>query len=153
MPLQALTSEEIATFLARQRIVRVAFHTAAERYLVPLGYTWQGGALCGAMAEGRKTRLAREDPRIAFQVDDTLEAGLWEWTSVSGEGKLEWVEEPREAEVIERRMAEAWTDAPQWLAEEWKARQDGGEVACFRIRPHHLTGCRSVPPEAMRGNG
>lgn len=146
MPLIELTREEIEAFLARGRVVRVCFQAGEERHLVPLGYVWCRGALCGSMTEGRKTRLARANPRVAFQVDDTREAGLWEWSSVSGEGVVEWVEDPEEAREIGRLLSERWPDMPGWLAEELEELEARGEVALFRIRPTRTSGVRSAPP-------
>lgn len=142
-----MTREEIGAVLARGRLARVCFQAGEERHLVPLGYVWRGGALCGSMTEGRKTRLARADPRVAFQVDDTPEAGLWEWSSVSGEGGVEWVGDPEEAREIGRLLAERWPDMPGWLRKELEEREGRGEVAFFRIRPRRASGVRSVPPE------
>lgn len=146
MPLIEMSREEIERFLADRRVVRVCFEAEGDRYLIPLGYAWRRGALCGAMTEGRKTRLADADPGIAFQVDDTLEAGLWEWTSVSGTGVLEWVEDPAEARAIAELQEARWDDMPRWLREEVEAEAAAGRTRWFRLRPSRVSGVRSRPP-------
>lgn len=138
-----MSKEEVEAFLAGRRVVRVCFAAGGERYLVPLGYAWRGGALCGAMTEGRKTRMVDREPSVAFQVDDTLEAGLWEWRSVSGEGVLEWVEEPDEVRALAERQAAAWADMPRWLREEVEAEAAAGRTRWFRLRPTRMTGVAS----------
>lgn len=146
MPLLEMGRDEVEALLAEQRVMRVALQAFGERRVLPLGYIWRGGALCGSMTEGRKTRMARENPRVAFQVDDTLEAGLWEWASVTGEGVVEWVEDPKEAREIARLLAERWADMPGWLMEELEELAARGEVVTFRIRPLAIEGRRSVRP-------
>ena len=145
MPLIAMSQGEMEAFLARRRVMRVCFEAAGERHLVPLAYVWRDGALCGAMTLGRKTRLADADPRVAFQVDDTAEAGLWEWTSVSGEGRIEWVDDLGEARRIAELQAERWGNMPEWLREELEAEASAGRTRCFRLRPDRMTGVRSRP--------
>lgn len=145
MPLIELSRSEIEAFLASRRVARVCFHAGEERHLVPLGYAWHDGALCGSMTVGRKTRLADADPRVAFQVDDTDDAGLWEWTSVSGEGVVEWVEDPERAEAIAALQAERWSEMPDWLREELEAEAAAGRVRWFRLRPVRMTGVASRP--------
>lgn len=145
MPLIEMSGAEMEAFLARRRVMRVCFEAAGERHLVPLACVWRDGALWGAMTVGRKTRLADADPRVAFQVDDTLDAGLWEWTSVSGEGVVEWVEDPEEARGIAELQAERWGDMPLWLREEVEAEAEAGRTRWFRLRPGRMTGVRSRP--------
>lgn len=146
MPLIELSRKEIERFLAGRRVVRVCFEAEGARYLIPLGYVWRDGALCGGMTEGRKTRMVDVDPRVTFQVDDTREAGLWEWTSVSGEGLIEWIEDPGEARALEEAQAARWSEMPDWLREEVEAEAERGRVRWYRLRPTRMSGVRSRPP-------
>jgi nitroimidazol reductase NimA-like FMN-containing flavoprotein (pyridoxamine 5'-phosphate oxidase superfamily) len=61
--------EEIEQLLSEQRTVRIGFAAGEQRYLLPFGYVWHEGSLCGVTSPGRKLDMAREDARVSFQVD------------------------------------------------------------------------------------
>ena len=92
MVIQEIGPEEIERLLSEQRTARVGFATSEERYLIPLGYIWLDGSLCGVASRGRKLGLAQTDSCVSFQVDTTAQTGDFVWTSVSGEGTFEVLE-------------------------------------------------------------
>ena len=100
-----MTPEQISEFLSTQRVVRIAFDTNDERYLIPLGYVWQDSAFYSVTTRGRKTRMAAISPKVAFQVDDSCETRLFTFKSVTGEGVFEIVADAGE---IERIMPLGW---------------------------------------------
>ena len=91
MPRHKLPDDESERLLARGRLVRIGFQDTAAPYLIPLGYVFLHSALYGVTEPGRKTRVAAVNPSVAFQVDTSSESGLWEWESVTGEGRFEIV--------------------------------------------------------------
>ncbi|MEO6398279.1 MAG: pyridoxamine 5'-phosphate oxidase family protein [Tepidiformaceae bacterium] len=144
MALRDLTGEEITAALESERLVRVAFSAGTELFLVPMFYAWFEGALCGLTTPGRKTRLAESNPAVAFQVDSTVTTGIWEWTSVTGEGPWEVVASPREFGPFAAKLGERLADQPGWTRETLQARfRDLGMVA-WRIRPTTLGGKLSI---------
>jgi nitroimidazol reductase NimA-like FMN-containing flavoprotein (pyridoxamine 5'-phosphate oxidase superfamily) len=114
MALRELSKSETEELLSEQRIVRVAFDAVRERYLVPLGYVWFEGSLCAVTTHGRKTRIAKDNPQVSFQLDDSAETGLFGWKSVSGEGTFEFVTDPAEIDRISRALFGRFPDIPEW---------------------------------------
>jgi len=144
MALRELSKREIKELLSEQRIVRVAFDALGERYLVPLGYVWFEGSLCAVTTHGRKTRMARDNPQVSFQVDDSVEKGLFGWKSVSGEGTFEFVTDPAEIDRISPVLFGRFPDIPEWARREYADKQASGELVWIRIQPTRVTGRASV---------
>lgn len=132
----SMSADEIDAFLASERIVRVGFDAADERYLIPLGYVWLEGALCCLTTPGRKTRMAALNPRVSFQVDDSCRGGPFEWKSVSGEATFEVVEDALAAARLLPALYAKFPDTPLWARQEFAVRN----LVVARIRPTALTG-------------
>lgn len=143
--LQALGQEEIERVLTEQRTVRVGFAAGEERYLIPLGYVWLDGCLCGFTSRGRKTRLAQADPRVSFQVDTSATTGHFTWASVTGAGIFEVIEECAYLEKLFPLMAPRVADAPEWLNDYVTKLFAAEKMVAWRIRPSSMTGVKIVP--------
>lgn len=74
MPDFELTEDQSLELIRRERVVRIAFNAQDERYLIPFE-----GAFAGMTHAGRKTRMASENPRVAFQLDNSAETGVFGW--------------------------------------------------------------------------
>jgi nitroimidazol reductase NimA-like FMN-containing flavoprotein (pyridoxamine 5'-phosphate oxidase superfamily) len=144
MALRELSERETEELLSEQRIVRVAFDAVGERYLVPLGYVWFEGFLCAVTTDGRKTRIARDNPQVSFQLDDSVETGLFSWKSVSGEGTFELVTDPADIDRISPVLFGRFPDIPEWAREEYADKQASGQLVWVRIRPTRMTGRASA---------
>ncbi|MEE8573424.1 MAG: pyridoxamine 5'-phosphate oxidase family protein [Gemmatimonadota bacterium] len=79
MPRYELSVDETIRVLAGEKVVRVAFHDGGALYLIPLGYVWLDSALFAVAEPGRKARMAKSNPTVAFQVDTSAETGVFEW--------------------------------------------------------------------------
>jgi nitroimidazol reductase NimA-like FMN-containing flavoprotein (pyridoxamine 5'-phosphate oxidase superfamily) len=140
MALRDLTTQEVEMVLRQQRIVSVAFANENDIYLIPLGYVWIDGAIWGTTNQGRKMRMAEENPRVVFQIDNAEEGGPFEWHSVLGEGSFEIVPGKRPMARILPKLASRFADAPAWANKEALAQFARGEIFLFRIRPTSLMG-------------
>ena len=140
MALRELTDQEIEEVLKEQRIVRIAFADKSDVYLIPLGYVWVDGAMWGTTNRGRKTKMAEENPRVVFQMDNSEEGGPFEWHSVFGEGSFEIMAGKRHMARILPRLAKRFADIPSWANKEALAQFARGEISVFRITPTRLTG-------------
>jgi nitroimidazol reductase NimA-like FMN-containing flavoprotein (pyridoxamine 5'-phosphate oxidase superfamily) len=145
--LQALGRAEIERVLTEQRTVYVGFAAGEERYLIPIGYVWLDGCLCGFTSRGRKTRLAQADPRVSFQVDTSATTGHFSWSSVTGAGTFEVIEERADIEKLFPLMASRVADAPDWLNDYVTKLFAAGQMVAWRIRPSSITGVKVVPPD------
>jgi nitroimidazol reductase NimA-like FMN-containing flavoprotein (pyridoxamine 5'-phosphate oxidase superfamily) len=134
----SMSDEAIREFLAAERIVRVAFDAAGERYLIPLGYVWQDGALCCLTTPGRKSRLATLNPRVSFQVDDSCRGGPFEWTSVTGEAVFEVIDDPLAVASLLPALYAKFPDVPAWARQQFVT----GKMLVARIQPTAVTGRR-----------
>ncbi len=146
MALRELSMGEMEEFLSGQRIVRIGFDALGERYLVPLGYVWFEGTLCAVTTHGRKTRMAKANPQVSFQVDDSAATGLFGWKSVSGEGIFVFVADPGEIERISPLLFSRFTDVPEWAQKEYAEKQASGQLVWVRVRPTMMTGRMSIDP-------
>ncbi len=141
-----LDQAEIERVLSEERVVRVAFATGPDLYLIAFGYVWFEGALCGMTTRGRKTRLAEAAPQVAFQVDTSATTGSFVWQSVTGQGVFEFSGERDHIAQMGQLIDEKVTDFPPWLREGVMEDVADGNAVAFRIRPTTLAGLRFDPP-------
>jgi len=140
MAWRELDQEEIEALLLSERIVRVAFATLSERYVVPLGYVWCEGSLWGTTRRGHKTELAAMDERVAFAVDDSATSVPFGWRSCLGQGDFELVKPEVFNTYAGDKMAAMFPDNPRWNRREWVIGLREGTSVCWRIVPRSLSG-------------
>ncbi len=135
-----LREEEIWNVLAEEQVVRIAFHDGESHYLVPLGYVRLQAALCGVAGRGRKTDMAEARPSVAFQVDSSSSTGLFEWKSVTGEGRFEIVTNNTEKQEVLAALQPVMAEAPAWWQREQASRMAAGELEVWRVTPTTIEG-------------
>ncbi len=150
MPPSDLSDAEVADVLEGERVVRVAFRDGESVYLIPLGYVWLNSALHGVTEFGRKTRIAEADPRVAFQVDTSSDTGLFEWRSVTGEGRFELVTAEDVTREVLLALQPIIEDAPEWWQRDQGPKIAAGTLQVWRVTPTHLQGRRYGPPATDR---
>jgi len=148
MAVRDLDRNEIRALLTDERLVRVAFSTANELYVITLGYVYHRDALYGVTSDGRKTRIASEQPRVALQVDSSIRTGPFGWSSVTGEGVFGMVADAGEAADATAALQPRFKDAPEWWRYEQAKRFASGILKVWRIRPERLAGRHDRPPVA-----
>ena len=141
MPRYELSVDEAIEILAGGNLVRVAFHDGGAPYLIPLGYVWLG-SLFGVAEPGRKTRMAESNPTVAFQVDTSMETGVFEWESATGEGTFQVVVDEAEKRQALAALQSAIAQAPDWWQREQAPRIAAGSLIVWKITPIRLSGCR-----------
>ena len=147
MIIQEIGREEVERLLSEQRTARIGFATSEERYLIPLGYVWLEGSLCGVTSRGRKLGLAQTDSRVSFQVDTSAQTGEFIWTSVTGEGTFEVLEDRGSLVRFGRLLNARHRDAPKWLLEFQAEEFAAGRMVAWRLKPTSITGVSVVPPD------
>ncbi len=147
MGFQDLSLDEIDHVLEKERIIRVAFSAGGEQFLVPMFYIWHEGALCGLTTPGRKTRLAEQNPEVAFQVDSSYVTGPWEWASVSGQGTFSRVADPAEFGPFASRLQHRLSDSPEWAQVMLQRRFETLGMYPWRITPRELSGRAHGPDD------
>lgn len=145
MPASDLSDAEVADVLEREGVVRVAFRDGESVYLIPLGYVWLYSGLHGVTELGRKTRLAEVDPRVAFQVDTSSDTGVFEWRSVTGEGRFELVRDESVKREVLMALQPIISAAPEWWQRDQRPKIASGTLQVWRITPNHLHGRRYGP--------
>jgi nitroimidazol reductase NimA-like FMN-containing flavoprotein (pyridoxamine 5'-phosphate oxidase superfamily) len=143
--LQEIGQKEIERVLTEQREVRIGFAAGEERYLIALAYVWLDGCLCGVTARGRNTRLAQLNPRVAFQVDTSATTGPYTWSSVTGQGTFEVIEEREQIEKLERLIEQRFADTLDWLLDHGAKEEGAEEMVYWRIHPCALSGVELSP--------
>ena len=115
---------EIERVLGDERVIRIAFAGEGELYVAPVFYVWHEGAL----------------PRVGFQIDSTATTGVWEWSSVGGQGTWEVVANPAEFGPFAMKLRAKLADSPAWAAQMLQDRFAKLGMVAFRIRPTRLHG-------------
>lgn len=83
-----MSKEECEDMLAKSMVGRVGLSAGDRPYLVPMSYVYAGGAiLLHSGLRGRKLDMARDNPRVAFEVD-SVERGRWKSVIVFGKARL-----------------------------------------------------------------
>lgn len=151
MPASDLSDAEVADVLEGEGVVRVAFRDGESVYLIPLGYVWLSSALHGVTELGRKTRIAEADPRVSFQLDTSSDTGLFEWRSVTGEGRFELVVDEGVKREVLLALQPIIGAAPEWWQRDQGPKIAAGTLQVWRITPTHLQG-RSYGPGSDTAN-
>ena len=140
MPSRQLTESEIEQLLTQERVVRLGFSAPGETYVVPVFYVLHEGALCGITTPGRKSRMGEANKHVAFQVDSSLSGGVFEWSSVAGEGVFEIVTDPADFGPFAEKFNTRLADAPEWMGKELEARFAAVGMVPWRLSPIVMTG-------------
>ncbi|KQC12352.1 MAG: pyridoxamine 5'-phosphate oxidase family protein [Methanothrix sp.] len=83
-----MSGEECEDLLAKSMVGRLGLSGAGQPYVVPMSYVYAGGViLLHSGLRGKKLEIARQNPRVAFEVD-SVERGSWKSVIVSGEARL-----------------------------------------------------------------
>jgi len=141
MPRSAMSQDDCIRVLVAEQLVRVAFRGQDSVYLIPLGYVWLDSALYGVADTGRKTEMGSQNPTVAFQVDTSMHTGLWEWESVTGDGRFDLVLGPERQKAL-AALQPAVAQAPDWWRREQGPKMAAGTLVVWRLRPTHMAGCR-----------
>ena len=140
MPSRPLTDTEIEQLLMQERVIRLGFTAPNETYVVPVFYVIHEGAFCGLTTPGRKSRMGEANPRVAFQIDSSLTGGVFEWSSIAGEGTFEAVQDPAEFGPFAQKFDARLGDAPAWMQAELEKRFATVGMVAWRVRPTAMTG-------------
>jgi len=87
-----LRTEEIDSLLGRNRYGRLGFNLNGQVFITPINYAYEAGVLYGHAPEGTKVRAMRENPVVAFEVDEIESAA--HWRSVLLHGRYQEVRDP-----------------------------------------------------------
>ena len=147
MPAYDLGRDEISQILADEWVVRVAFNDGESLYLIPLGYVWLRSSFCGVTEAGQKTRIADQNPLVAFQVDTSSATGLFDWRSVTGEGRFRIVANDEAQQEVLSGLQPVIAQAPSWWQREQAPRLASGELKVWNITPTRIHGRRFGPSE------
>ncbi len=91
-----MTPNEIDQFLTHARVGRIGLSLKDGPYVVPVGYCWEDGRIFfHSCFSGTKMDAMRRDPRVCFQVDESLSDGSM-YKSVMIRGDVEIIDDPEE---------------------------------------------------------
>jgi nitroimidazol reductase NimA-like FMN-containing flavoprotein (pyridoxamine 5'-phosphate oxidase superfamily) len=127
-----LSREEIDALLRDQVVGRIGCSEDGETYVVPVIYAWDGEAVWVATVEGRKTRMMRANPRVAFEVDEYSGPGVWRSAILQGDyEELTGGDAEHALALLRARFSGGASRRP---------RETGREPVVFRIRIREATG-------------
>lgn len=79
-----MSDAEIDAMLARHRVGRLGCTANDRPYVVPINYVYDGMSIYSYSAPGRKIDVMREQPLVAFQVDEIDNDASWRSVMVEG---------------------------------------------------------------------
>jgi len=83
-----MSGEECEDLLAKSRFGRVGLSMGGEPYVVPMSYVYADGSiLLHSGLRGKKLEMARDNPRVCFEVD-SVEKGRWKSVIAFGRARL-----------------------------------------------------------------
>lgn len=136
--LSDLTLAECEDLLLSQRLGRLAVREDDGVYLVPLQYAWADGYVYGHASPGKKIRLMRLWPRVAFQVD---EIGMGEcWRSVLVQGTYFELHTEEERTHARQVLLRAFGGHAGEVTFGHGHRTTLAEAILFRIVPYEVSG-------------
>lgn len=97
-----MSPQEIDQFLSRHRYGRLGFTLDGEVYITPINYAYADGVLYGHAPEGTKVRGMRQNPTVAFEVDEIEDPA--HWRSVLLHGRFVELHDRAEKGVAFRRI-------------------------------------------------
>ena len=141
-------SNAIEAFIAREKIIRIAFYDNGDIYIVPVNYGYSHENefytfyFHGAKA-GRKYELTKSSPKVGFEIDgnfEVLEADTAcdfsaKFQSVIGTGTLSLIDDNDEKITALDRLMKQTTNKPSWQYND--AMLNG--VAVFRLDVDKMT--------------
>ena len=95
-------TQDIDQLLSRHRYGRLGFSLDGQTYIIPINYAYNGEFIYGQAPEGTKVRGMRENPQVAFEVDEIKDPA--HWRSVLVQGRFAELHERAEKEAAFRRI-------------------------------------------------
>lgn len=136
--LRDLSLGECENLLLSQKLGRLAVRENDGVYLVPLQYAWADGYIYGHASPGKKIRLMRLWPRVAFQVD---QIGIGEcWTSVLVQGTYFELHTEEERTHARQVLLRAFGGHAGEVTFGHGHRTTLAEAILFRIVPYEVSG-------------
>ncbi|MBI2766227.1 MAG: pyridoxamine 5'-phosphate oxidase family protein [Chloroflexi bacterium] len=136
--LRELSLQESEALLARQRIGRVAMRDADGTYLIPISYAFAGDSIYAHAPAGKKVRLMRRWPHVAFQVDEIEDAA--HWRSVIVKGTYEELQDEESRAKARLLLLRAFSGHHMSVTAGHGQRTTLADAVVFRIRAAEVTG-------------
>lgn len=97
-----MNRQDIDQLLARHRYGRLGFSLDGQIYIIPINYAYEDGVLYAHAPEGTKVRGMRQNPAVAFEVDEIQDPA--HWRSVLLQGRFVELHERAEKGAAFRRI-------------------------------------------------
>ncbi len=79
-----MSETEIEAMLFRHRVGRLGCTANDRPYVVPINYVFDGAYIYSYSSPGRKIEIMREQPLVAFQVDEIDSDASWRSVMIEG---------------------------------------------------------------------
>jgi nitroimidazol reductase NimA-like FMN-containing flavoprotein (pyridoxamine 5'-phosphate oxidase superfamily) len=137
-----LYPDEIESLLYRYHIGHLACLTAEGPYVVPITYSYAGGAVYGHTLPGRKLEALRADRRVSFEVEER--GSETTWGSVVAAGVFE--------ELVDEDERTAALACLQGAFPDDSRERDAGTGVVFRLRLTEKSGRFVTSSAPLFGN-
>jgi nitroimidazol reductase NimA-like FMN-containing flavoprotein (pyridoxamine 5'-phosphate oxidase superfamily) len=130
-----MSREDIDQLLARNRFGRLGFTLDSQVFITPINYAHEAGIIYGSAPEGTKVRGMRQNPTVAFEVDEIHDPA--HWRSVLLQGRFVELHDRQEKEAALRRIV-AQAGGGERSEVSWAL--DLEHLVLFRIEVGHRSG-------------
>jgi uncharacterized protein len=141
-----LSEKEIADFMTRARLARLACAQNGQPYIVPIFCAYQNGCLYCASTEGKKIDWMRANPLVCVELEEVHSPQ--HWTSVVIDGRFEeiphtpeWEPEREFAWSILQQRSIWWE--PAYVETIVNRTEKALHPLYFRIHIRHIAGRRA----------
>ena len=141
--IEDMPPEEMRALLLGSSFGHLGCARDGRPYVVPMNYSYEGGALYFFTTEGMKTEFLEANPEVCFQVEQVSDGSHWKSVIVNGRAeRLTKAEDIQQAMQIILKRNPALTPAlNQKQIDAWGRAAD---IALYRIQPELMDGRRTV---------
>jgi len=147
-----LSHDEIEGLIKQEYIGRLGCHAEDTTYVVPISYAYDGTYIYGLSHDGMKINIMRKNPKVCFEVDNTM--NLANWQSVIAWGQFEELEDSGDRQMALQKLIDRTlpviTSETMHITPQWPFPMDHPENIkgiVFRIKLTEKTGRFEKSPD------
>ena len=143
LKIEDMPPEEMRALLLAGSFGHLGCARDGRPYVVPMNYSYEGGALYFFTTEGMKTEFLEANPEVCFQVEQVSDGSHWKSVIVNGRAeRLTRAEDVQKAMQIILKRNPALS--PALNVTQIDALGRASDVALYRIQPELMDGRRTV---------
>lgn len=149
--IEEMTQTEVHALLRRVGYGHLGCARDGSPYVLPIHYAYNDPDIYIFTTKGMKTEFIAANPEVCLQVEEVHDSA--NWRSVVAIGKAEHLTMPEDTEHAMQSITETNPTLTPALNKMWlDAWGRAAEVTIYRIRPHTMSGRKTLPAGETRGS-